>query len=161
MLLLEFLQENRVFRALPLLLFIVALGYQGNQNFFIPLLEVGSHYDLRMYNVSLLYILIYFIFLNSLTGLKALKYLYIILCFFIIQSIVYHIFSRLLMVHDSFMYIWLKHLPWTVSAFLFMQFLLVAAKVSWNKIIFGNILVIMVVLASTQRIAATFHQIHF
>jgi len=143
--------NNRVLRALPLLFFIITIGYIGNQRFFLPFLDVGSQYDLSMYIVSFLYILIYFIFSNSLSNLKALKYLYIILCFFIIQSILYQIFSRLLMINDFSIGVWLNYLPRAVFAFLFMQFLLLAVKVSWDKVIFGNILVIMTIFAGVQR----------
>ena len=122
----------------------------GSYLFYALFLHLPTR-DAQIYFIVLFFISLFPLFSGGKFDLKVIRYLYIILCFFIIQGILYRIFSAFLMIHDFSITVWFHHLPEALVAFVFMQYLLLFAKIDKDKILFGNILMFMSVLAAVQR----------
>lgn len=146
--------DKLVFKLIPIIIFLsfqlyFILSGVGPYRLLAHFMYVPT--DGLVYLVASFLVSLFPLFSGSRLDTTAVRYIFAILCFLIIQGILYRVFSIFLMESDHLVDVWVNHFPEMFLAYLFMQFLLLFSKVDIVQMVVGNIIIIMAVLATVHR----------
>jgi hypothetical protein len=143
------------YRLIPILLFVGGNLYSGIFEggvyiFYARFISLLSN-DITIYIVIGGFVCLYPLCLETRFNYESVRFIFMVLCFYLIQEILYHACFLVLITNDEIFNSRVGYIPYSILYFFLVQMLLRLSKITTCNIFRGNLIVLMCVWASLLR----------